>query len=334
MGIDKAAARKMFAARAAQVFAFSLLYAMAKSDDEDYKNMNLRTRNGNWIVGDGIKIPVPSEYAAFFKVTAENLVEYYSRHGTPEELTAHEAVKNAMANIYEQYAGRVTPIPQAVKPLLEAFTNHSFLTGRVLEGAHQQALEPKLRKSGNTSSLATAIAEFTANVTDDVVAVSPIKIDAILDGYLGSSAALVKLMTDSMINPNRADKPIEKWALLSNYMYETGESAGTRRMDEFYAMNEKTSMAAATMNKLAATDVDAALAYAEKHEGEISLNKSVQRTIQSLGKIRGAITFLESANGAEAEPDKAVRAAEIKELKAVQLESVKWLREIKQEMGL
>jgi len=334
MGLSQAAAKKMFATRAAQVFAFSLAYAFMMQDDEDYKKMNLRTRNNNWIVGGGIKIPVPGEYAALFKVTAENLVEYMSRSGTKEELTANDAVMNAMGNIYENFAGRVVPIPQAVKPLIEAFTNHSFLTGRTLEGAHQQVLDADQRKSGNTSSLATAIADFTASITDRKVLVSPIMIDNTLDGYFGSSSALVKLMTDSMINPNRADKPIEKWAVLSNFMYETGESAGTRRMDEFYDLNAKTSGAVATMNKLAETDIDAAVKYAETHVGELSLNKSVQNTIHSLGKMRAAVTFLESENGAAAEPDKEKRAEMIKDLKAAQLASVQWVREIKTAMNL
>ena len=334
LGVSKSEARKMFATRASQVFAFSLAYAFMMQDDEDYKKMNLRTRNNNWVIGDGIKIPVPSEIAALFKVTAENLVEYSNRYGTPEELKAQDAVINAMANIFEQYAGRVTPIPQVIKPLLEAATNHSFFTGRALEGAHQSALARNLRKTGNTSSFAVAIADFTAAVTDDKVTVSPIMIDNALDGYLGSSSALVKLLTDGIINPNRPDKPIEKWAMLSNFMYETGATAGTRPMDEFYELNAKTSQAAATMNKLAETDVDAAIKYAEKNAGEISLNKSIQRTIQSLGKMRAAVTFLESENGVAAEPDKAVRAEMIKELKAAQRESVTWIREVKQLMNL
>ena len=334
MGISQAAAKKMFAARAAQVFAFSLAYAFMMQDDEDYKKMNLRTRNNNWVVGGGIKIPVPGEYAALFKVTAENLVEYMSRSGTKEELTANDAVMNAMGNIYENFAGRVVPIPQAVKPLMEAFFNHSTLTGRTLEGTHQQILDADQRKSGNTSSLATAIADFTASITKRKVLVSPIMIDNTLDGYFGSSSALVKLMTDSMINPNRADKPIEKWAVLSNFMYETGESAGTRRMDEFYDLNAKTSGAVATMNKLAETDIDAAVKYAEAHVGEISLNKSVQNTIHSLGKMRAAVTFLESENGVAAEPDKEKRAEMIKDLKAAELASVQWVREIKTAMNL
>lgn len=334
MGISQAAAKKMFAARAAQVFAFSLAYAFMMQDDEDYKKMNLRTRSNNWIVGGGIKIPVPGEYAALFKVTAENLVEYMSRSGTKEELTANDAVMNALGYAFEQYAGRVVPVPQVVKPVLEALTNHSFLTGRELEGTHQKVLDADQRKSGNTSSLATAIADFTASITDRKVLVSPIMIDNTLDGYFGSSSALVKLMTDSMINPNRADKPIEKWAVLSNFMYETGESAGTRRMDEFYDLNAKTSGATATMNKLAETDIDAAVKYAEAHVGELSLNKSVQSTIHSLGKMRAAVTFLESENGVAAEPDKEKRAEMIKDLKAAELASVQWVREIKTAMNL
>ena len=92
--------------------AFATLYALGKSDDEDYKDMDLRTRDGNWILGDGLKIGVPTELGAIFKVIPERMVEYYKRKGTPEEQEAMEAVRTAVAYIAEQYFGRAMPIRQ------------------------------------------------------------------------------------------------------------------------------------------------------------------------------------------------------------------------------
>ena len=334
MGMDKKTARAHFASRALMLFGFSLLYAMAKSDDEEYQNMALRKRNANWIVGGGIMIPMPGEYSALFKVTAENLVEYMRRSGTPEEMTANEAVTNAMGYIFETYGGRVVPVPLIVKPLLEAWTNYSSLTGRALEGQHQQGMDPYMRKAGDTSEFAIAIAKFTNDVTDGKVQVSPIKIDNTLNGYFGSSAALVKLITDSLVNPDRLDKPIEKWAVLSNFMYETGDSTGTRRKDEFYKLNERTSVAARTMNELSKYNVDEAIAYGKAHANEIALNKPVQHTLMTLSKLREAQNIYQSANGVQIEPDKEKREAMVKDLKAAELQSVQWVREVERMLDL
>ena len=332
MGVTKSAAAKQFATRAAFMFGFSLLYAMTKSNDDDYNKMSLRTRNANWIIGGGLKIPVAGELSALFKVPAEMLVEYGRRYGTPEQQAANEAVSIAMMYIFEQFGGRVVPVPQAVKPLLEAWTNYSFLTGRPLEGKYQQGMDAHLRKSGSTSGLATTIADLASSQFG--VEVSPILIDNTLDGYFGTAAAMTKMLTDGILNPNKPERPLEKWLLLSNYMYETGETAGTRPMDEFYKLNEATSMAAKTMNELARTDVDAAVKYAETHANEIALNKSVQHTLTQLSKLRESIKVLTSANGAEAIPDKKERDATIKELRGIELETVKWVREIKNELKL
>jgi hypothetical protein len=303
------------------------LYAITKSDDDDYKKMDSRTRNGNWIVGDGIKIPVPGELSAMFKVPAEAIVEYFKRQGTPEQQQETEAVNSVLGYIFEQYIGRVTPIPQAVKPLMEAFLNHSFMTGRALEGQHQQTMLRHLRKSGATSGLATAMTAFLSK--DLGIELSPIKVDTILDGYLGSASAITKMLTDGVLNPNKPGRPLEKWMLLSNYMYETGDSTGTRPMDEFYKLNAQTSMAAATMNELARTDVNAAIKYGQEHASEIKLNKTVQHTLMSLAKLRKTKNILSSPNGAEIEPDKTKRDAMIKELVAIELQQVKWVREVK-----
>jgi len=106
------------------------MYALMSGEEEDYQDMDLRTRNSNWILPGGYKIPVPGELGALFKVIPETVIEYLRRSGTPEEQTALEAIRSAAVYMAEQYIGRTVPIPQAVKPLIEAWTNYSFFTGR------------------------------------------------------------------------------------------------------------------------------------------------------------------------------------------------------------
>jgi hypothetical protein len=256
--VGRAQARRMFWSRAAVVMALSSLYALGSGDDEDYNEMDLRTRDSNWILPGGYKIPVPTELGALFKVIPERVVEYMRRQGTPEEQTAWEATRTALSYIMEQYVGRVVPVPQGVKPLLEAWTNYSFFTGRELEGIYQKQQDPSLRRASNTSELAIAISEFSRDVVG-VDKVSPIMIDNALNGYFGSSAGLLVAMTDSLLNPTRVDRPLHKYALISNYMY---DPVGTRRMTEFYEEREKVGRANTTLNELMKTDLDKAAAYA------------------------------------------------------------------------
>ena len=323
--VDRAQARKMFWSRAAIAISLSTVYAMGKDDDdEEYNEADLRTRDSNWFVG-GSKFSVPGELGAIFKVIPERVVEYYRRKGTPEEQDAMEAIRTAMSYMFEQYMGRVTPIPQAAKPLLEAWSNYSFLTGRELIGIHQKGLDPSLQVRENTSELAIQIAKFAKDtVGADVV--SPIIVDNVLRGYFGSTAALTVMATDGLLNPTRIDRPLHKYALLSNYMI---DPIGTRRIAEFYDERDRVGRANTTLNDLVkAGRLDEAEAYMDKHEQVLMLNTSINATLEQLEQTRAYRKFL---NGpiAAAEMSMEDRVKELEELKRMEIEITGWLREAK-----
>ena len=325
--VGRAQARALFWNRAAAVTTFSLMYAMGKSDDDDYNEMDLRTRDNNWIFGNGVKLSVPGELGAIFKVIPERVVEYMRRHGTPEEQEANEAVRTTFANMYEQYVGKVTPVPQALKPVLEAVTNYSFLTGRQLEGIHQKGMLPSMRTNEATSELALAISKYAkATVGAEI---SPIMIDNSLRGYLGSTAAMTTMVTDSLLNPTRTDRPLHKWALFSNYMY---DPVGTRRMGEFYETREKVGQLHNSLTELAKVDVNAAIAFQEKHADQLMLNSYVNSTLQQLENTRAYRKFLNSPDGAQSMSNEA-RNKELEEIKKYEIEIVRWLREAKVEIA-
>lgn len=320
--VGRAEARRMFWSRAATVMMLSSLYALGKGDDEDYAEMDLRTRDSNWILPGGLKLPVPTELGALFKVIPERVVEYMRRQGTPEEQTAWEATRTALSYMFEQYVGRTVPVPQAVKPLLEAWTNYSFFTGRELEGIYQKQQDPSMRRAANTSELAIAIANFSRDVIG-VDKVSPILVDNALNGYFGSSAGLLVAMTDSLLNPTRVDRPLHKWALVSNYMY---DPVGTRRMTEFYETREKVGRANATLNELAKTDLDRAAKYAEENADLLMLEGAVNSTLEQLERTRAYRKYLNSPDAAQSMP-KDAREAELQELRKMEVELTGWLRE-------
>ena len=325
--VGRAQARQLFWSRALTVAAMSAMYAWISGDDEDYQDMDLRTRNSNWILPGGYKIPVPGELGAIFKVIPETVMEYLRRSGTPEEQTALEAIRAAGKFIFEQYVERTVPIPQAAKPLIEAWTNYSFFTGRELEGIYQKQQDPSMRTTSKTSELAQAISNFSRDVVG-VDAVSPIQIDNMLNGYFGSTAALVTMMTDSLLNPSRIDRPLHKYALLSNYMY---DPVGTRSLTEFYDEREKVGKANNTLRQLMKTDIARAEAYANDHQQELALESAINSTLEQLERTRAYRKFLNSPDGA-AEMSKDDREKELEEIKKMEIEFTRWLREAKTEI--
>ena len=332
--VNRKQAMKMFMSRAMIATTLSTLYAMGKDDeDEDYKSMDLRIRDSNWILPGGYKLPVPTELGAIFKVIPERVVEYMRRQGTPEEQDAFEAMRTAFAYIGEQYFGRAVPIPQAVKPLLEAWTNHSFLTGRQLIGTYQKEIDASRQRASNTSELAIAIADFTREITTTADSpgfeVSPILIDNAIRGYFGSVASMVSMTTDALINPDRVDRPLHKVALLSNYLY---DPVGTRAMSEFYDLREQAQSAGNTLRMLAKTDIAAAEKYALAHEDELMMESTVNSTLKQLQDTRAYRNYLNS-NAAAAEMTQEERKAALEEVRRYEVQLVGWARAARIEMA-
>jgi G:T/U-mismatch repair DNA glycosylase len=70
----------------------------------------------------------------------------------------------------------------------------------------------------------------------------------------------------------------------------------------------------ATLRNLADRDPEEAVAYMEKHRGELVLGKAAEEILRDLGKARKEINILQSPAGVEAIPDKAQRQEMVRKL--------------------
>jgi hypothetical protein len=87
--------------------------------------------------------------------------------------------------------------PQGVKPALEVFINYSFYTGRDIESARLQQLEPSERYTERTSEIAKLVGGVLGNIPGIGEYLSPVKIEYLVRGYTGS----VPLAVASLANP-------------------------------------------------------------------------------------------------------------------------------------
>lgn len=320
--VGKAQARRLFASKVATMASFAAIYAIMMSGEDEYEEADLRTRNNNWLLPGGFKLPVPEELAAIYKVPVEMALEYFRRNGTPEDMEAAEASITALKYAFEQYLGRTVPIPAAVKPVVEAITNHSFFTGEQLEGTFQQELVSSQRVRSNTSELAKAIANFTSETFGERATISPIKIDNFLQGYFGSVSGMLTMATDQLINPDRIDRPLNKYWMLSNFLH---DPVGTRRVNEFYEMREKVVPKLNTLRELAKYDPVRAEEYMKVHEQDLILAQSINSALAQLSDTRGYKNFLNSKAAADMSMED--RKAQLEEVRRMEVELVGWLRE-------
>lgn len=326
-GVDRKQALKQFYTTALYASSVAVLYALGKAGDEEYENMDLRERDKTWVLGGGFGVPVPGELGILFKALPERVLEAMRKQGTPDEAVAAEAVISWFRAAFDEYAGRGA-IPAPLKPLLENLTNYSFLSGRALEGTYQSGLLPSERTTSRTSELAKMIARFTADTTS--IEVSPIKIDNFLQGYLGTTAGLTFAVTDSLLNPNKMDRPLHQMVGLTAFTY---DPVGTRRASEFYDLREKVVQSQNTMNELMKTDLNRAVEFSEKNADRLMLYKAVNSTLKEIERTRAYRNWLNSADAAQS-LSQAERASQMEEIKRYEQQLFEWTRDVRNYMKI
>ena len=270
--------RSVFYQRMGIMTAMGLTYALMMADDEDYWNLGDDVRDRNWILPYGKylgftpAIPIAPELGFIFKSIPERVVQYYKMHGTDEERKVLTVVGELVKRGIDVYSSP-NLTPQLLKPFLENLTNHSFNLGRPLESQSQMGESPFKRYGMETSEVAKSAAEGLESLRNATgmnwFTVSPIKIENLIRGLTGTSAAIILQVGDAMLNPERTDRPLQKSlaAVMTGASAFMVDGVGTRYTEEAYKLNEDVSQIHKTINELLKTDPDRAIELYKNNKG-------------------------------------------------------------------
>lgn len=171
-------------------------------------------------------MPVAPEIGFLFKVIPERIYQAIARSGTDRPIDATtfmRGMRDAAINAY----GGVNLTPQLIKPAIEVATNYSFFTNNPIVGINMAGKETYLQFNNSTSELAKLFGH---------IGISPMKVDHLLRGYLGTAGGVMLDVTDAVADPNRMSKPINKLPLIKTFMY---DDTGRGYKTEFYAFREE-----------------------------------------------------------------------------------------------
>lgn len=162
--------------RGAMMAGMTMAYTALMYDDDSYKNATPQERIGNWFVklpgmDEPVRVPIPFEIGGIFKMLPEML---YSTAFEDKKLG--DAAKEIAAYSLNQFVPSV--MPTIAKPFVELPANYSFFTGKPIEGARLQKLEPGMRANANTPEMLKALGEATN--------ISPVKMEYLLRTYTGA----------------------------------------------------------------------------------------------------------------------------------------------------
>lgn len=297
-------ALKTLAATTGAVMALSMMYAMAMDDDDDYINKPSVMRDRLFIIpGTGMTIPIRTDIFSMPKILTEHMYMMLTDQGMEDGRKFRDSMKAALGNMLLG----PTPVPQAIKPLVEVGVNYNFFQGRPLIGTFQKGLDLERQFNDSTSELAKLFGKTGL--------VSPIAADHLFRGMLGSLGGLILFTTNPILH-SATDIPRPEMSLKELTAALPGTSGFVSRpfetglKNDFYVLRDEVSKAANTFNDIkrrSPYEVEAFLAN-EDNVTRVGMQKAVNKITQDLSKIRKQISLVTNL------PEKEMSAAEKREL--------------------
>jgi hypothetical protein len=154
----------------------------------------------------------------------------------------------------------MNPIPKAIDPILGAYTNYDFFRGRPLETKGEQALPVGERINRSTTKTGEALSAAVNMVFGNVL--SPIKAQALLDGYTGTLGVALMNGFDSLLAAAGAipgkpagafGDPASMPGMLANFtgmnrFYREDAQMVSRFVGDFYKIKEMTDQLVRSQN--------------------------------------------------------------------------------------
>jgi hypothetical protein len=155
-------------------------------------------------------------------------------------------------------------MPVLIKPAIESYLNTNLYTNRPIVGQSQQSVDPEFQYSPkNTTQLALAIGEASG--------LSPLKIDIVLKGLLGSTSMVLNMFTENMIADLRGETLPKKSFKETLMMFPDIKSFVTQQL-------EKQAVDAKGQKEFRE--------YFDKYSKQISVSKQLRNSSNAINKLR------------------------------------------------
>jgi hypothetical protein len=291
---EKKAAQTLFAKRAAMMSVLSVAYAMMLQDDDDYKKLPDNVKDNNWLFPSPIgsehtfvKIPVPFEVGFFFKTIPEVSVRYMA--GTS---TGKEVVASILKGIQHNLPGEAIPLPQALKPGIEAVTNYSFFTGRPIEGMSDQGL-PVVSRGAHASEFAKTLSSLGLSE----IGLSPAKVDHLIQGYMAELGTFTAGTASSAINAATGKEPptknLEQEPFFKSFLTNPNTSKAATDYYEISHNAQETVNAFNRLKKEGRIEEAQAMVQDEEKKKLMAAAPALRRVQEQMAKIRANMNFIE-----------------------------------------
>jgi len=232
LGRGAAADPARFAAVTGAVAMASALLYLGMKDDDDYKQLPDWARNSFWITklpgtNQFVYIPKPFEIGALGSVVERGTELAFGG----DDFRVGDFGRTVGAILTEQLS--MNPVPQLVKPAMEAAFNYDSFRERDIDSVGQQRLPAGDRFTASTSAGAVALGR--------ALGVSPQRVEHLARGYFGwlgtqalnVSDYLARPLSGLPENPRRDLGRVDNWFVVGDFVKEA-DPRSSKYIQRFY----------------------------------------------------------------------------------------------------
>jgi GNAT superfamily N-acetyltransferase len=188
-GKDRSAALKQLAITGSLLAGSTLLYAFLVGDDDDYMKMDDQSKIRSYMIpGTDVVLPMNTSAAFFFKAIPELLYNKVVNEGTENEVDA-KRLRTAMKEAAVDLLLGPTPVPSAVKPVIEIGLDYNFFTSRPITPRGMDNLDAYQQYDMRTSEAAKLLSALTGSKENRVL--NPMEADHLVRSIFGTAGAMV-----------------------------------------------------------------------------------------------------------------------------------------------
>jgi hypothetical protein len=317
-GIERRQALARMAAAGMMLASATLVYCFLVGDDEEYNKLDDQTKMRTiFIPGLGIRLPMHSGAAFFFKAIPELLYNAITKEGTKDEYD-RKRLTRALSKVAADALLGPNPTPTGVKPVVEIALNRNFFTGGQVTPRGMEDLAAFRQYNQNTSELGKIISALTG--TEKTRLLNPIEADHLIRGLTGTIGASVMWGTNLL----SGDRPTAQAKDNPFYGQFIMPDVPRGREDLYYDLKEKTDEAYKTYTNLQNRGrKEEAAEWFKENKKLIQVYGYTSGIEVDLKRLNGEIRRLADLPGEKMSPDdKRKRMTELQEIKGRMLKDV------------
>lgn len=284
-----------FSAVLGMVALASLGLLAAYHDDDDWKQREEWDRNNFWwfkFGGNAFRIPKPFEVGAIGTLAERGFEWMFDK-----EMTNKRFMSQVGTLLSDNLS--MNPIPQAAKPILDVYSNKDRFSGRDIQSASMEKLEPQERYNAGTSMAARGASTAMSKVMG-TSALSPVQIDHLLRGYFGWLGSFVVGAGDVIARPatNQPKRPTpDYWKVATGGMVADKDSGSSRYVSQMYEQAKELEMAYSTFRAIEKKgNAEATREYVKDNLDKLQRYDQVEAAKKSLSLMNERIRMIERSS--------------------------------------